>query len=215
MPKIPAGEHGGGPGEASDVARARRHEPGLGAVGAAEPEIDENLARAGQHHACRLRRDQRLEMQDVDEAGFGELRLRQRRGHPQDRLIGKENGALGHGMHIAGEAELAQVVEQIPAELAGGLEPFEFRRREAKVFEVVERLLEAGRKEKAAAGGQAADEEFENGGFCLAMIQVGLHHVDLIKVGQQCARALRIHRLSLVFGPEPSANSARHRAGGD
>ena len=146
---------------------------------------------------------------------FDELRLRQRRGHPQDRLIGKENRALGHRMHIAGEAKLAQVVEQIPAEPAGGLEPFEFRRREAKVFEVVERLLEAGRKEKAAAGGQAADEEFENGGFRLAVIQVGLHHVDLIKVGQQCARALRIHRLSLVFGPEPSANSARHRAGGN
>ena len=74
-------------------------------------------------------------------AGFGQLRLRQRRGHPQDRLIGKENSALGHGMHIAGEAELAQVVEQIPAESAGGLEPFEFLSREAKIFEVFERLL--------------------------------------------------------------------------
>ena len=80
--------------------------------------------------------------------------------------------------------KLAQVVEKIPAEPAGALEPFEFRRREAQVFEVIERLLESGRNEKSAAGGQAADEEFENGGFGLAMVQIGLDHVDLVEVGE-------------------------------
>ena len=83
-------------------------------------------------------------MQDIDQARFDELRLRQRRGDPQDRLVGKENRALRHGVDVAGEAEVAQIIEQVFSEPAGALEPVDFGGREAKVFEKIERLLQPG-----------------------------------------------------------------------
>jgi hypothetical protein len=91
---------------------------------------------------------------------------------------------------VAAEAELAQIIEQVVAEPAGASEPVDLRGREAGVFEKIERLLQSGGDEEAAAGRQRADEELEHRGFRLAMIQVGLHHVELVKVRQQRAWAL-------------------------
>ena len=47
--EIAPGEHGGGAGKAGDIARARRHQPGLGAMRAPQAEIDQQLAGRGQH----------------------------------------------------------------------------------------------------------------------------------------------------------------------
>jgi len=124
-------------------------------------------------------------MQDIDQARFGELRLRQRRGDAQDRLVGKEHRAFRHGVDVAAEAEVGEIIEQVVAEPAGAPEPGDLRGREARVFKKIERLLQPGGEEKAAAGRQRADEELEYRGFRLAMIQVGLHHVELVKVRQQ------------------------------
>ena len=82
-------------GETGDVACARGEEAGLGAVRAAKAEIDEKLARRRQHHARRLGGDQRLEMEEIDQPRFDELRLRQRRGDPDDRLVGEEDRPSG------------------------------------------------------------------------------------------------------------------------
>ena len=65
---------------------------------AAQAEIDQQLAGRGQHHARRLGGDQRLVMQDVDQPGLDQLRLRQRRGDAQDRLVGEEHAAFRHGV---------------------------------------------------------------------------------------------------------------------
>ncbi len=96
-----AGEYRRGAVEAGDVARARRHQPGFRAVGAAQPEIDHELAGSCEHATRRLRRHQRLEIQNVDQARFDELRLRKRRRDPHDRFIAEERDALGHRMDIA------------------------------------------------------------------------------------------------------------------
>ena len=42
-------KHGGGTGKSGNVACARRHQSGLGAVGAPNAEIDKELARRGKH----------------------------------------------------------------------------------------------------------------------------------------------------------------------
>ena len=64
MPNCLLGEHRGGAGEARDVARARCQQSGLAAMGAAQAEIDQQLAGRRQHHARGLGGHQRLEMQD-------------------------------------------------------------------------------------------------------------------------------------------------------
>ena len=96
-----AGQHRRGPGEAGEIARARRHQTGFGAVRAAQAEIDQHLVGRGQHAPRRFGRNKRLKMQNVDQARFDELRLRHWRGDAQDRFVGKEHRALGHGVHVA------------------------------------------------------------------------------------------------------------------
>ena len=100
-----AGQHIGGAGKAGEVTRPRRVKRGLGAVRGAQTEIGEDFARRRQHHARGLGGDQRLEMQDVDEARFDQLCLRQRCGNADQRLVWETNAAFGNRVHVAGEAE--------------------------------------------------------------------------------------------------------------
>ena len=97
-------------------------------------------------------------MHDVDETRLGELRLRQRRGYPQDRFVGEEGGAFSHRKHVAGEAEAAHIVDQIFAEAAGAIEPGDLRAGETQGFEKIERLFEAGGEQESAPRRQRPDE---------------------------------------------------------
>jgi hypothetical protein len=45
--------------------------------------------------------------------------------------------------------------------------------------------MQSGGEQEAAPRRQATDEEFEHCRAGVAMIQIGLDHVDLIKIGQQ------------------------------
>ena len=179
-----AGEHRRRAGKAYEVTRARRQQAGLGAVRAPHAEIDQEFAGRGQHHARGFRRDQRLEMQDIDQPRLDELRLRQRRGHAQDRLVGEEHAALGDGVHVAGETQRGEIIDEVFAESAGAFQPGDFTVGETQGLKVIKRLLQPGGDEEAAPGRQVADEKFEYGGFRLAMVQIGLDHVDLVEVGQ-------------------------------
>ena len=117
------GQHRRGAREPGDVAGAGGHQSGFGAVRAAQAEIDQQLAGRRQHHARGLGRDQRLEMQDIDQPGLDQLRLRHRRGDAQDRLIGEKHAAFRHGVDVAGEAETGKLVEQCFVEPARAGEP--------------------------------------------------------------------------------------------
>ena len=130
---------------------------------------------------------------------FDELRLRQRGGDAQNRFVGKQHRAFGHRVDVAGEAKLGEIIEQVLTEPAGALEPVDLGCREAQAFEIIERLLQAGRDEKAAAPRQIADEKLEDSGLGLTMVQVGLDHVDLVEVRQQRARPLGHRRRSRGF----------------
>ena len=128
----------------------------------------------------------------VDEAGLDELRLRQRRRHAHDRLVGEEHGALGQGLHVAGEAQLRQMIEEAVSEASALPEPVELLGREAQAFEKIERLLEPDSDEEPALGRKLAHEELEHRGPPLPMIQVSLDHVELVEVGEERARS-RVH----------------------
>ena len=159
---------------------------------AAQAEIDEALARRGKDHARRLGGDHRLELQEIDHACLDELRLRQRSRHAQDRLVRKEHGSFRHRVNVAGEAQVGEMIEEVFPEPAGVPEPIELLAGKAQLLEEPEHLLEPGRNQKASVARKLAHEELEDRGFGLTTIQVRLHHVELIEIGQQHA-CRRIH----------------------
>jgi len=182
------------------VAGPRGQQAGLGAVGPAQAEVDERLARAGQHHARGLGGDHGLEVQQVDQPALDQLRHRQRRGDPQDRLVGKEHRALGHGVDRTGEAQIGQIIQEILAEAPGADQPFELVRQRPQVLQELQRLREPGGHQEAAPGGQPAYEEFEHRLLGHAAVEISLHHVELVEVGQQEAGAISDRRA----GPGPT-----------
>jgi hypothetical protein len=88
------------------------------------------------------------------------------------RLVAEEHGALGQGLHVAGEAQLRQMIEEARSEASAPPEPVELLGREAQAFEKIERLLEPGSDEEPALGRKLAHEELEHRGPPLPMIQV-------------------------------------------
>src|SRR4029077_7295487 len=118
-------------------------------------------------------------MQDVDQPRFDQLRLRQRRDNAKDRLACEKRGALGDGINLAAEAESGKVIEEVFVESTGALEPIDVGRREAKLFQEIQRLRQSGGEQESALRRQAAHEQFEHRRVGVAMIQIGLNHVDL------------------------------------
>ena len=115
---------------------------------------------------------------------FDELRLRQRRGHAQYRLIGEEDAPLRHGVHVAREAQRRKIVDQVRPEAPGAFEPFHLGRGNLQRFKELQRLLQPGGDQEAAPGRQIAGEQLKDRRVRRPPVQVGLHHVDLIQVGQ-------------------------------
>ncbi len=132
-----------------------------------------------------MRGDQRLQVDDVEQAALGELRLRQRRGDAQDRLVGEEHGALRHGVDVAGEPEAAQTLEQAGGESALARQPFDLGLGERQRLEEVERLLQSCGDEEVALRRQLAHEQLEHGRFVHAPVEVGLHHRELVEIGEE------------------------------
>ena len=118
--------------------------------------------------------------------------MRQRSGDTQDRLVRKEHGSFRHRVNVAGEAQLGEMIEEVFPKPAGVREPIELLAGKAQLLEKPEHLLEPGRNQKAPVARKLAHEELEDRGFGLTTIQVRLHHVELIEIGQQHA-CRRIH----------------------
>ena len=174
-------------GKSRQITGARGHQPGLRSMRPPQPEIDQLLARCRKDHSRRLGGDQRLKVEDVDKAGFDQLRLRKRRGHPNDRFVGEENGAFRHGIDVAGEAQAPEVIEEPVREPIVLPKPIDLFLRELQVLKKVEGLLESCRHEEASASWKPTHEELEYGRIRLAMIQICLKHVQLIQISQQRA----------------------------
>ena len=90
-------------------------------------------------------------------------------------------------MHVAGEAKVAQIVEQVFAEPPGAGQPVNVGFGKLQGFEIIERVGEAGGQQKAAPWRQTPHEKLEHRLFILALVQIGLDHVELVEVGEQWA----------------------------
>ena len=185
--EAPAGFGGGRAIETGQVGRPRRQQRGVGTMGPSHTEVHQPPAPRRKHHARSLRGDEGLEVHDVQQAALHQLRLRQRRGDAQDGLVGEEHAALGHRMHVAGESERAQPIQQLPREARLTFEPCELVVVERERLQKGQRLLETRGHEEVAARWQPAHEEFEGRALLHALFQVRLEHGQLVQVGQQGA----------------------------
>src|SRR5262245_61799369 len=126
-------------------------------------------------------------MQNVDQSGLDQLCYRQRRGDPDERFVRKTYCAFRDGVDVTGETQPHEIVEEIASKATGAFEPVDLVRGKSQRLEIGEGVLEAGRNQKIASRGQPPHEEFENGLLVLAAIQVGLDHVELVKVRREGA----------------------------
>ena len=69
-------QDGRGAGKARYVARSRRGHSRFGAVGAAHPEVHQQLVRSRDDATRRFGRNERMDVQNVDESAFDYLSLR-------------------------------------------------------------------------------------------------------------------------------------------
>ena len=122
QPVAHRGGHVGGAPGARDRGRAGGLHRGVHAVVAARGEVDQPSLAVGpaaadrDHEARGLGRDRGLEVELVEQQRLQQLSLDPRRGHPQ-RAARSANTTVpsGHRVHVAGEAQAGQVVEERPA----------------------------------------------------------------------------------------------------
>jgi hypothetical protein len=104
-----------------------------------------------------------------------------------DRFIGKKRGPFRHRMHLAGEAEIGEIIDQPWAEFSCACEPLQLFSRESQVLQKIERLLKSRSDQEAMLRRQLSHEEFENCDAGLAGLQIGLDHGQFIQIRQQRA----------------------------
>jgi hypothetical protein len=136
-------------------------------------------------------------VQEIDEPCLDELRLRERRRHADDRLIGEEDGALGHGIDIAGETQSRQPVDEVLGESVRSPEVVERRLVEPESLEKIQHLLKASRHKKSASRRQLPNEKLEYRRVGHAICAIPLQHRELIEVREK--RIIRVdHEISRV-----------------
>ena len=161
-----SGERVAGAGAAAEISGARAQRSGFGGMCAARAELHDGASGGGCRAARGFGRDQGLEGDGRQQVRFGNLGFDDGGADGERGLAGEEQGAFGDGEEIAGEAEVAQVIEEGGAhvgELGEAAKVVDFLGGEVEVEEVVYDLGNAGDDCVIAVGGQAAEGEFEGG----------------------------------------------------
>jgi hypothetical protein len=145
-----AGLDVGGAGAAAYVGSACGQDGGVGPVRAARAKVHHRpvpAVRAGSlDDPGRLCCHQRLVVHHAQQECLHHLGLDDRRLHAQEGLVGEGGRALRHGAERPGEAELAQVIEELAADArqhGQGAQVADLLAGEAQVLEVGDGLLQA------------------------------------------------------------------------
>lgn len=131
---------------AGDQRGARAVEARVRALGAAQAELHDQVALRGLADARRLGGDERLVVDDVEHRRLDELGLEDRGLDAQQGFVGEDHRALGHGVDLAREAEVLQVVEELLVKQVQRAQIGDVLRVKVQVFDVVDHLLRAPRR---------------------------------------------------------------------
>ncbi len=98
-------------------------------------------------------------------------------------LAGEDRGALGHGPHVAGEAERPQVVQEVLLEEILAPQEGDVVLIEVEVPDVVYQLFQSGGDGEAASVGHPAEEDVEVGDAVLhPAAEVAVCHGHFVEV---------------------------------
>src|SRR5512134_237500 len=117
-------------------------------MGSAQPKFDQQFTGSDQTRPRGLGCNGRLKVEEVDQARFNELCLRQRRDNLENRFVWKEHRAFRHRIDVAGETQSFEPLKKIGTEVLCLSEPVDLLFRKGKFFEKFERRLETGSDKK-------------------------------------------------------------------
>ncbi len=115
------------------------------------------------------------------------LRLPDRRRDLENGLVREDRGSFRDREHVAGEAEVRQIVEQALGKHVQRLQIGNIVGAEAEFLQFIEKNVEAAGKEEVAAFRQIADEEAERRRLVHAANAIGAQHRQFIEIGEQTA----------------------------
>ena len=120
-----------------------------------------------------------------------QLGLDHGRGDPHQRLAGEHHLALGHGPHLAGEAQAPSRSRKSAGNRPQPGQVVDVRGVEGPRLQPGQGVVEAGRHQEAPLGRQAAHEQLEGGLVVDAAGLVRGGHGELVQVGDQGATRSR------------------------
>ena len=144
--------------------------------------------------------------------GLNELGFDGRGPDGDQRLLGEDHGALGHGPDVAGELEILQIFQEFLGKEVATPQVGDVLLVEVELLDVADDLLETGCDAEAAAVGAAPEEEVKVGdAVAVTVLKITVCHGQLVEVAEhgQVQFAVGIHRnTSFVFNdsiirPEP------------
>ena len=175
----------GGSGDPGNVGGARRVRAGRRALCVPCTKVDNRRAIGGNRQAVCGRCGHRLVMDGAEQIRLHDLGLRQRGRDVDDRLVPENWRPFRHGSHLAAESETFQPVQEIPGKAVQRGQVFQVGRGDGQPLQVFQRRFQPAGDQQVAVRRQAAAEQVECRGFGQAVFPVGLHHAQLIHVGQQ------------------------------
>ncbi len=196
----PPGEDVRGGGRPPHVRRARGGEAAVGPLRPAQAEVDHLVSAGGEAHPRRLGRDERLEVDEVEQRRLHELGVEDRAAHAHERLVGEHHRALGHRVDVALQAQKGELgeearVEDRPAVVAAQRgEVIDVLSREVEPRQELEGPRQPAGHREAAPERVRAEEEVEDGLLARAPgVAIGLGHRELVEVrGEGEGRAVDV-----------------------
>ena len=170
--------------------------------GPAGAELGHRTALRRPDDAVGLGSDEALVVQAQQHEGLDELGLDGRGPHGEDGLPREDGGALRHGPDVAGETELAQIVQEGLGKAALGAEVGDVLLVKAQLLDILDDLGQPRRYSKASLVRDRAEEHVK---VADALAQSGLEvpvaHGELIEVAQHGQICLFFHPWGcLLFG---------------
>ena len=179
------GDRAGGAGAARDIRRARAEDRRVRPLRPAGAEFHHRAAPRGTDDAARLRCDERLVVHREQEIRLHELRLDRGGAHRNERLAREHRRAFRHGPDVAGEPEIAEILQKLLAENAPRAEIVDVLIGEVEIGDIFHDLLQPRGNGEAAAVRHLPEEEVEVGDAVLISVaEVAVAHRQLVKIAE-------------------------------
>ena len=181
--EVPGGHDAAGGGAAADVGGAGAVDRGVVPLGAAGAELHHRAALRAAHDAVRLGGHQTLVVEGDQQQRFQQLALDGGALHRDDGLLGEDGRALSDGPDVAVQGEVAQIVQKLFVEHAGGGQILDVLVGELEVLHRLDEGVQPGHDGVAAAVGDLAEEHVEDAYLVLkALFQIARRHGQFIEV---------------------------------